>query len=495
MINLTVWHFAKNAFLLWLSLFLLPASTAFVVLVDLRSKLFRHGAVPSPTTHGRKTVLVTGVNMAKGLALARMFHLRGHRVIGADHHALSLGLASRSIHKFYRLPNVSEAPPIEEQDPYIDRLVSIVKAENVDLWISVSGVDAAVRDARAAEAVEIYTHAKAVQFKEADVRSLDSKDWFIKHVEELGLLIPETRSMDDKAELTKFLSDRSGLSAQPNKKLFIIKPSGVDDIHRFDMPLLPLATEEQTLAAIESLPLAKGSFVVQEFIHGHEFCTHALIVRGRVRAFVACPSSAVLMHYAALPMNSDLGREMLTFTEKVAAAGGHHFTGHLSFDFLVKANLPWEDFKEDKEVKLYPIECNPRVHTAVVLFNDTPKLVDEYLSALRADSYSEVTGEELPLSPKTPHIYYWSGQDLVENGIYPLVQILTGNMTVNDCWTRLKTFSSHVMESKDGTFETWDPWPWWWLYHVYWPAQFASYLFAGRWSQVNVSTGKAFRAN
>jgi catechol O-methyltransferase len=44
-------------------------------------------------------------------------------------------------------------------------------------------------------------------------------------------------------------------------------------------------------------------------------------------------------------------------------------------------------------------------------------------------------------------------------------------------------------------FEVWDPLPFWWLYHVYWPAVFwgrACGGGSGRWSRVNVSTGKVF---
>ncbi|KAG9590125.1 hypothetical protein KCU90_g14242, partial [Aureobasidium melanogenum] len=46
---------------------------------------------------------------------------------------------------------------------------------------------------------------------------------------------------------------------------------------------------------------------------------------------------------------------------------------------------------------------------------------------------------------------------------------------------------------KDGTYEIWDPLPAWWLYHVYWPFQFAKSLVTGfKWSRINVSTTKMF---
>ena len=78
-------HRLKNLALLTLSLVLLPIDTIAVLVIDLWSRFTvkRHtnDAIPNSL---RKTVLVTGVSMAKGLSLARLFHRAGHRVIGAD---------------------------------------------------------------------------------------------------------------------------------------------------------------------------------------------------------------------------------------------------------------------------------------------------------------------------------------------------------------------------------------------------------------------------
>jgi catechol O-methyltransferase len=50
-----------------------------------------------------------------------------------------------------------------------------------------------------------------------------------------------------------------------------------------------------------------------------------------------------------------------------------------------------------------------------------------------------------------------------------------------------------LLNWKDGTFEVWDPWPAFWLYHVYWPVQFVLAVVQGKkWSRLNVSTTKMF---
>lgn len=77
----------------------------------------------------------------------------------------------------------------------------------------------------------------------------------------------------------------------------------------------------------------------------------------------------------------------------------------------------------------------------------------------------------------------------------PGVEMLTTNskMTIRAYLQNCTTFVDHLVFWKEGTFEIWDPLPWWWLYHVYWPGQFLwSILQRRKWSRINVSTTKVF---
>ncbi|KEY68585.1 hypothetical protein S7711_05769 [Stachybotrys chartarum IBT 7711] len=489
MANSSAWHLFKNAALILLSLALLPLNTAFVLTVHLYN---RHVRAPQPIQllDSRKNVLVTGVSMAKGLALARQFHRRGHRVVGADFHPLSLGAVSVAVHSFHRLPRPTSSHG--EDDPYVRGVLDVVRREGVDLWITASDVNAAMHDAVAKMLVERETKAKVIQFGPRDIEMLHEKDAFMEHCKELDLPVPETKILENKDGITEFLEERGGLQLQPGGKQYLVKPIGVDDSARLDMPLLPLSSASATAARITSIPfkttsLRRHHYIIQEYISGPEYCTHALVVRGRVRAFLACPSSELLMHYRALPPDAPLTRAMLDFTQRQAAAGGERFTGHMSFDFLVKS----EDAESKRDARIYSIECNPRVHTAVLLFNDTPELVDELLSVFQP----QASLQDAPLTPAHPQRYYWVGQDLVELVLYPLYcALVAGTTTRSQLSDSVRVFVEHVMYWKDGTFETWDPWPWWWLYHVYWPVQFARFMVKGRWQKLNVSTGKAFGA-
>jgi catechol O-methyltransferase len=59
----------------------------------------------------------------------------------------------------------------------------------------------------------------------------------------------------------------------------------------------------------------------------------------------------------------------------------------------------------------------------------------------------------------------------------------------------VQEFYQHVTTWQDGTFIVYDPLPFFVLYHVYWPVQFARCLVSGkRWTRINVSTTKVFEA-
>ena len=420
--------------------------------------------------------------MTKGLALARLFYEAGHDVVGADFEpdgALVCGRVSRSLKKFYRLqrPNAQEGT-----SPYLQSLLDVITKEKVDLWVSCSGVASAVEDGMAKEIVEARTACKAIQFDVETTQKLHEKHSFMQYTKEIGLNIPDTRAVTSRAAVEKFLR-----SVPPGRK-YIMKTIGMDDSVRADMTLLPRSTDVETARHIARLKISEQApWILQQFIKGKEYCTHALVIKGKVKAFVACPSAELLMHYEALPFQSPLSQAMLKFTEHFATSGGADFTGHLSFDFMAEDG----EVSHAKDITLYPIECNPRAHTAVALFNGRSSMVDAYLSVF--DSTTATTTKDAIVPPATEHKYYWIGHDVVTHIIIPTLSFLSLDLSLSDLMHNYSTFSTHLLTWKDGTFELWDPLPWWWLYHLYWPMRFLSCLGRGRkWSRVNVSTTKMF---
>ncbi|KAK3686218.1 hypothetical protein B0T22DRAFT_518805 [Podospora appendiculata] len=456
------WHFFKTLFLLLLTLLFLPIDTLIILSIHiLHRPRHRSNALEPPAE--KKTVLITSVGTAKGLALARLFHLAGHRVVGADTKGpLSPGWASTAVHKYHRLIHVPPPSAAEGNDHYTNQLLRIVQTEKADLWISLSSSSSS--SAIAKEAIESHcTKTKAVQFSATETKLLHDKGSFMNLARRLGLPVPDYSVVRTGADVLAFLSGK-----QDGGGKYLVKAHD-------EYPLLPRPTDAETHAQIARLPLFRP-VLLQEYISGPEFCTHALVVRGRVRAFVACPSSELLMHYVALPAESPLGLEMLEFTQRLAAHFGEGFTGHVSFDFIARGT--------HDEFGIFAIECSPRAHTAMVLFSQTPGLVDAYLSLLE----DTVPAAQKPvITPQNPQQYYWIGQDFFDQVVHPLLP--WDEAPHSEYAASVRRFLDHVLNWKDGTFEAWDPWPWWWQYHVFWPARLIRLLVTGRpWSRIDVRT-------
>jgi hypothetical protein len=494
-------HTGKNVLLLLLSIVTVPISATFVLISFVLSSL-NGRSIPSQqdASKQRKTILVTGVSMTKGLCIARsLAQHTPHRIIGADISAVSPGRFSRSISKYYCL----DTPHGDDAEPYIESLISVIQAEKVDLWISCSSVVAAVEDGQVVRLAKSAAKEKgrvfeAIQFNEEVVERFHEKDKFIDYIASLNLTIPESYRCTSPDEalnilLRAFDNEKTEETDKTDKtnKQFILKPIGVDDRARNAMmTLLPFSTADQTSSYVKSLNISKTNpFQLQQFIQGREYCTHALVIRGHIKAFTSCPSSELLMHYEPLPAYSSLSQEMLKFTENVALAGGETFTGHLSFDFLVENE---DNDKIDNDVVLYPIECNPRAHTAVVLFDRTPEMANAYLSIFD-DAISDYN-KSTPVYPRAPtKSYYWAGHDLVSFGILPVLDVLSGAGSWQNVMSSLVVLGMHLVYWRDGTLTLADPMPFFVLYHLYWPARFVESLRTGKkWSRINVSTTKMF---
>lgn len=545
-------HAAQNIFLILLSLAFLPLDLTILFLSYAIRYFFYSGNKPGVLASGvqqassssekkkkdeqqeaKKTILVTGVGMTKGLALARAFYQAGHRVIGADFEpGFACGRFSTALSGFYTLRKPTTASSSSGSSSssklYVQDLINVIVREHVDLWVSCSGVASAVEDGEAKEMIEQQTNCKAVQFNVRVTQMLHEKHTFVEHTKQIGLHVPETHTITSREQVEHALQQ-----AAPGRK-YILKTIGMNDAARGEIlsTLLPKETPHATKKYLATLHISPQSpWILQQFILGQEFCTHALVIRGKVRAFVACPSAELLMHYRALPADSALSQAMLQFTRTYAAAEGESFTGHLSFDFLVEGDdtdtattttTQRRRGRDPREIVLYPIECNPRAHTAVCLLtNRNPDMIHAYLELLnetpnnKNNNIPEHLATPTPTTPKEEEetSYYWIGHDLLTLLFNPFLSSLTiappppphhtsffsfFSIFFSPSFYRaykhnFATFLSHLLTWKDGTYEIWDPLPWFALYHVYWPLRFAMCLVKGtRWSRVNVSTTKMF---
>ncbi|CAZ82950.1 unnamed protein product [Tuber melanosporum] len=477
-------HIFKNLSLIFLSGFFLPISTVILLFSLLKECLW-----PSPDAlllppEKRKTVMISSLATAKGLSLARSFYLAGHRVIGIDiarGGEISSGRFSQALDAYY----VIDSPVSEEdggQQGYEDALLNIIRRESVDLWICVSDVVSTVEDAVAGERIRKETECAVFQPLPETCRTLHHKNLFIQHTGKIGLNTPETVCVTSRAEALQFIQAKE-LSGR-KYTLDSIALSNAPQPHS-DMMLFPHPIAEESKAYISKLPISTNHpWLFQEHITGPEFCTHTVVSNGQLRAFVGCPSSEPRMHYQGLEIYSEHSLKLQELARRyVKSLENGCLTGQISFGVLVSGG-------EDGELKLFPIECNPRAHNAVVLFEDAPEeLCGAYLSLLEPvlGEQSGVSGAKCFVPNNTEaEKYYWFGHDLVTLFLLPLLE---GERVAEG----LREFFTHLFSWKDATFRTWDPVPFWWLYHVYWPTFFWQCLISGtRWSRVDVSTTRVF---
>lgn len=483
--NQSFWqHILQNVSLICLSIIFLPLDT-FIVVLCLLYRPF--GPYRKPHTPKPKTILVSSLTMTKGLFLARAFYLAGHKVIGLDFKQCcipSSGGYSIAVSKHREI----QTPSNDEE--YAEELKRIIKDEEIDLWVCVSGVATTMKDANAKRKIESETCCKVFQLKPETCEILDDKHRFIEKTKEIKLMAPKTKLVKSHDEALAFLCEKP-------PKQYILKSIRLDDTSRADMTRYPRETMQETTDIISRFQITDDRpWIFQEFVDGKEYCTHAVVVRGRVKAFVVCPSSGLLLHYRGLPADSNHSKKILEFTEKYASGleeknptckrkpsgpEDRKITGQLSFDFIVK--------ETDGKLQLYPIECNPRTHTAVVLFGtDAKRLAGCYLSLL--------DDPEAPPSdvyiPDSTVGFYWIGHDIVTLLFLPLLYI----SDFSSLYSNLKELIEHVLYWKDATFEVWDPVPFWLLYHVYWPGLFLrSIVKWEKWSRINVSTTKMFKCS
>ncbi|RAL65650.1 hypothetical protein DID88_005321 [Monilinia fructigena] len=321
---------------------------------------------------------------------------------------------------------------------------------------------------------------------------------------DLGLNIPLTYKVSSIKEALAILHPKRGAKVE---KQFIMKPEMVDDSVRADMTLLPLSSLSETDTHIRRLsPSKTRPFVLQQYIAGREYCTHSIVLKGKVHAFVACRSSDMLMHYQALPPSSPLSQAMLHYTTLYIqkTSSSPPITGHFSLDFLVDEKVAERAERildvsnrqiENLQKELFPIECNPRAHTAVVLLNETAEdMAEAYLTLLpNYDGTISTRDLIVPNPKKTNTGYYWIGHDFVTKVLLPVLEVVRFKKGIRHLLSEWIEFGKHVLLWKDGTYEMWDPWPAWWLYVVLLPGTFWVSIWEGRWwSRCNVSTGKFF---
>lgn len=279
---------------------------------------------------------------------------------------------------------------------------------------------------------------------------------------------------------------------------------------RSDFTRLPFATPAKTRAHLMRMPrqISPGTpYVLQQFINGFEYCTHCHAIDGKMQSFLACPSSDMVMRYVDCSQQvskkisgetEEWTRAFLTKWKKRLDDSGapHNLSGHFSFDFII-----------DDDGTLYPIECNPRVHTAAVLLSGIPA------THLAASYFGQKTSGLLRPGKSSVQAYSWLFHSLplalvallpsrIQRALHPLLVLATHagpaihpvTLSPQPRQTLVQLVAAYLAGTEvDPMLDPLDPMPfaaqhltWFWY-------MFRLVFLQGKgWSRVNVSTGRIF---
>ncbi|UZJ51515.1 hypothetical protein CBS101457_000835 [Exobasidium rhododendri] len=379
--------------------------------------------------------------------------------------------------------------------------VVLVEEKGWDIFVPCSGAGTTIEDAKVAHLIREVSKGKvqALIQSPALVEALHNKDQFLQLVTELELDAPQSH-------LIKTPKEAMALFSQPGQSPMILKAATIlDDVGRSDLTTFPLLTRQgqpdwkRTEARLKTglyIPMTPSTpYAAQEFIGGYqasEWCTHATVHRGRITAFVCCPSNDMLMTYHNVT-HSVIGRRALRWTETFLARLSKHadwkdttLTGQFSMDFI---HQPSSD-------RLVVIECNPRVHTAIGLLTGSSEVDEELAGAL--------DGSRTSTTPLTPHIgvpsMSWWGHDLIARKIPGYFFVPDGILhLLHPLWSKVKSSEGHPFYNleaigRDAAWDRRDPFVFFALYHIQIPALLLRQLLLRRkpYSRINISTSRIF---
>ena len=295
-----------------------------------------------------KRILITGAKMTKALQLARLFYRDGHEVYLVETHKywLSGHRFSRAVKGFFTVP-----VPEKEPEAYCQALVEIARKKNIDLFIPVSSPIASYYDSLAKKALEPYC--ESIHLDPEVTEILDDKHAFCSKARELGLSAPKVFRITDPQQILDFDFENDGSK-------YIVKSIPYDSVLRLDLTKLPFPGMEEY---VRSLPISEDKpWVMQEFIRGKEYCFHATARKGKIRLHCCSESSPFQVNYKQVD-NPAIYQWVSTFVEKM------NLTGQVCFDMI-----------QVEDGTVYPIECNPRLHSAITMFHDHPGVAKAYLT-------------------------------------------------------------------------------------------------------------------
>ncbi|KAL6247872.1 hypothetical protein RBB50_005220 [Rhinocladiella similis] len=454
-----------------------------------------------PSTLSAKTVLLSGVNTAQGLRLARAFHQNGHKVIALDYEPMCIPIHvrfSKALTRFYRLRRVPEQ---RRALAYIRTLNHIIEQENVDVWINcTTGVEPTV-EGHARTVIEKTTSCRCFALRMDDMPHFASRNAFLAWIRSLDLAVPEMHRVKSRDEIHQVLSKSRG-----TRRYMLYSPGhGQAGVEVSSVrTLLPRRTLSQTYHTLSLVPIKKTSSetwrLEQITDELPRYSAFAIVVRGHVTAFSANRRRGQDFLEPIDP-KAVLGRSLLRVLQAFAKHQGDDFTTHVGFDFCIDEQLTDRGTVQNILILGTSVEAL----ASMLSFQGTvaaESLCRAYLSCLsdNGDENSTRMGTSMDTQNSStlqgiqdfsaPEVItpdslsapvYCFGRDLLKLGYEPLLNFMSlkPTCTFADVLKSWLSFLKHMVFCQDDIYETRDPLPFWWSYQVYVPLRILIAVFRG----------------
>ncbi|KAF2757214.1 hypothetical protein EJ05DRAFT_477429 [Pseudovirgaria hyperparasitica] len=239
--------------------------------------------------------------------------------------------------------------------------------------------------------------------------------------------------------------------------------------------------------AVATLPICEHSpWLLREDSPGPRLVASALVLNGRVRAFVASQPSLSHAHLlTTLPPSAPLYPSMLHFTQQFARYQTHAGALHVSITFAA-CSVPTEC---GEETRVMVLGCDASVHGSMALL-----MSDEYAGKALARVYAEIaataTGAATAEQNERGDAIVRVGRTTTTTGLRTsyvrmvsvlgamVMQAMAGKRGAGEVLEECVDVVRAMLTMRDEGFERADPWPWWYVVHVQEPAGLAWVVFA-----------------
>lgn len=321
---------------------------------------------------------------------------------------------------------------------YCAALVDIVRRERVDVYVPVCSPASSYYDAVAKP--ELSKYCEVLHCDVDEIEMLDDKYEFAAMADKLGLPTPDSHRISRAEQVAGF--EFGEWTPTFSRAFPTTRCTG------WTKPRCPGRRRLEPRRSRRPASIAEDNpWIMQAFVDGQEYCTHSTVRDGQVQVY-CCESSAFQVNYEMVdkPEIEDWVRR---FVEPLK------LTGQVSFDFI-----------EAADGRVFPIECNPRTHSAITMFYNHPDLARAYLES----GVDTIT--PLPNSRPTYWIYHELWRLLSRPGDIP---------------ARLRV----IARGKGAIFDWNDPLPFLLVHHAQIPLLLLKNPVRGKdWIRVDFNIGK-----